>query len=122
MILSIHTYSPFAWAHDGTGSYTGNGGIRTDLSRVNDNATRLRVPVILSEWGSVNNGRDGNLDQRVQHAYDYAAEAREYGMATFWWDSGHMGTGGHGFGLFDRQTRGIHFPAVIDAIMRAYNK
>jgi endoglucanase len=122
LILAIHTYSPFEWAHDGKGTYSGADNIRSDLRAVSAQAERLGVPVVLSEWGSINNGQAGNLDQRVQHAYDYVSIAREFGMATFWWDTNNTSGGqdSHSFGLFDRQTRAIHFPAIVDAIMRAY--
>jgi endoglucanase len=121
MILAVHTYSPFAWAHDGRGEYTNSNRICTYLNRVAENATRLGVPVILSEWGSVDNGTDVNIAQRVQHATDYVSIAREHGMATFWWDSGNpQGGGAHAFHLFNRRTGAKLFPQVIDAILKAH--
>ncbi|MCL2225468.1 MAG: cellulase family glycosylhydrolase [Defluviitaleaceae bacterium] len=120
ILLAVHTYSPFQWAHDGQGNYAGPSAIRTDLRRVADHAQRLGVPVVLSEWGSVNNSQPGNLEQREQHAYDYVSIARELGMATFWWDNNiYSGNRTHGFGLLDRATGNLHFPTIIDAIMRA---
>ena len=89
-ILSVHTYSPFWWAHDGRGSYEGDEAIRNDLERVADYAHQLGVPVILGEWGSV---RRNDHDQRVTHANDYVRIATEMrnrekpvAMACFWWD------------------------------------
>jgi endoglucanase len=121
IILAVHTYSPFGWAHDGNGSYEGADRIRRDLTRVNNNATRLGVPVVLSEWGSVNNGQADNLEQRVQHAADYIGIAREFGMATFWWDTGSTSSNRtHSFGLFNRRTGEKHFPTIIDSIIKAY--
>lgn len=120
IIMAIHTYSPFAWAHDGRGEYGGDDEIRPALERVAGHAERLGVSVILSEWGSINNGEEGNLEQREQHAYDYVRIARELGMATFWWDNNQGGAGTHGFGLFNRATNEIIFPTIIDAIIRAY--
>ncbi|MCL2577504.1 MAG: cellulase family glycosylhydrolase [Defluviitaleaceae bacterium] len=120
IIMAIHTYSPFAWAHDGRGSYTGPDRIRRDLNRVDGFARQLGVPVILSEWGSINNGAADNLTQREQHAYDYVTIAREFGMATFWWDSNvSKSTGDLPFGLINRRTGEIEFPTIVDAIMRA---
>jgi endoglucanase len=89
-ILSVHTYSPFGWAHNGHGQYGGDGEIRSDLERVADFAANLGIPVILGEWGTLSNN---NHNQRVQHAGDYirlATDMRNRSnpvvMACFWWD------------------------------------
>jgi aryl-phospho-beta-D-glucosidase BglC (GH1 family) len=134
IILAVHTYSPFAWAHDGIGSYTGPGtgspeSIQASLDRVQAHATRLGVPVILSEWGSVMSGTNAalNLAQRRQHAHDYVSFARARGMATFWWDNNNSGTSGsHRFGLFRREnnaatSRTVVHPTIIKAIIDAHN-
>jgi endoglucanase len=82
-ILSVHTYSPFGWAHNGNGSYGGDGDIRADLERVANRANALGIPVILGEWGSVARNEHS---QRVAHAGDYVRIAADYGMRAFWWD------------------------------------
>jgi endoglucanase len=131
IIMAIHTYSPFDWAHNGRGSY-GSGGndlarIRRDLDFVRTQARNLGVPVVLSEWGSVNAGQ---MSQRVTHAEDYVREARARGMATVWWDNASADTRAneHGFGLFSRRAphapslsyggQTYNFQQIIDAIMR----
>ncbi|MCL1832148.1 MAG: glycoside hydrolase family 5 protein [Oscillospiraceae bacterium] len=90
-ILSVHTYSPFNWAHNGSGSYNGDGDIRYDIERVAERAGAMGVPVIFGEWGTV---QRTNHDDRVRHASDYlriATEQRNTGskvvMACFWWDN-----------------------------------
>jgi endoglucanase len=119
LILSIHVYSPHAWAHDNRGTYGGEAAVRRDLERVQRNAQALGLPVILGEWGSV--GTAENLSMREQHAYDYVRVARELGMATIWWDNGQSGnSGNHTFGVFNRRTREMTRPTIIDAIMRAH--
>jgi len=122
IILAVHTYTPFRWAHDGEGEYhysRGAAEIRNYLARVDRHARMLGVPVILSEWGSVNNGNPNNLAQRAQHAYDYTSIARSHGMATFWWDNGATGDdGNHTFALFDRATGEVIHPEIIDGIIR----
>jgi endoglucanase len=126
IIMAIHTYSPFSWAHNGIGSY-GSGGqdlarIRSDLDFVRQNAIRLRVPVVLSEWGST---AASQISQRNQHAEDYVREARARGMATVWWDNNGTSTEieGHGFGLLDRRTTVPRpaFASIVAAIMRGRN-
>jgi endoglucanase len=131
LILSIHTYAPFNFAHENrepfTWSTTGSGDsgpaqIITYLNRVRDRARELNMPVILGEWGSV---RHNEGPSRVAHAEFYANAARERGMAGVWWDDGGN------FRLINR-TNGVPFvePAttggrpggdsrlIVDAIMR----
>lgn len=120
VIMAVHTYSPFNWAHNGQGEYGGADEIRPHLERVAGHAEDLGVSVMLTEWGSINNGEEGNLEQREQHAYDYVRIARELGMATFWWDNNAFGAGSHGFGLFNRATREVILPTIIEAIVQAH--
>jgi endoglucanase len=119
IILSVHTYSPFRWAHDGIGSYGSDGlsAIRRDLDRIQARADALGIPVILGEWGSI---AAGELSERVQHAEDYVREARARGMATVWWDNGGTSTAerGHGFALLNRRENAWAFPEIVAAMLR----
>ncbi|MCL2697886.1 MAG: cellulase family glycosylhydrolase [Oscillospiraceae bacterium] len=95
LILSIHTYAPFDFAHE-PGSPTawsptgiGAGGpsqIHDNLNRVAARAQQLGMPVILGEWGSIHVNNDPA--SRALHAEYYARAARDLGMAMFWWDDG----------------------------------
>ncbi|MCL1788197.1 MAG: glycoside hydrolase family 5 protein, partial [Defluviitaleaceae bacterium] len=108
IVWSVHTYSPFNWAHDGRGTYGGPGQIAGDLDNVLNNAQRLGLPVILGEWGSIHasvgDGADQALRniQRAQHAEDYTREARERGMVAVWWDNGGFTGTDHTFGIIRR--------------------
>lgn len=108
LVWSIHTYSPFRWAHDGRGVYEGAGDIVSALDNVQTNAERLGLPVLLGEWGSirVSIGEDADQDlrdyHRPQHAEDYIREARERGMVAVWWDNGGFTGSDHTFGLIHR--------------------
>jgi endoglucanase len=90
-ILSVHTYSPHGWAHNGQGSYGGASEVQRDLDRVANRAAELGIPVILGEFGTV--ARNSHSD-RVTHAHDYVRIATEMRgrssnpvvMACFWWD------------------------------------
>ncbi|MDR2558206.1 MAG: glycoside hydrolase family 5 protein, partial [Oscillospiraceae bacterium] len=135
IILAVHTYSPFNWAHDGLGTYAGALGIINDLNRVQNRANALGLPVILSEWGSIETARragspvtNGTAEeqavrntQRPTHAEDYIREAKERGMVSVWWDNGGFGSGGHSFGIIRRNSPhniSDNHQNVIDAIMR----
>ena len=96
IILSVHTYSPFSWAHDGSGTYSGKNAIINDLNRVRDRAQTLGIPVVLGEWGSI--FRSEPASDRERHADDYITAARERGMVAVWWDDGGN------FALINRQS------------------
>jgi len=124
IVWSIHTYSPFAWAHDGRGTYDGPRRIVTDLNNVQTNANRLGIPVILGEWGSISRymGNDPDQDlrdsQRPIHAEDYVREATNRGFPTIWWDNGGFTGGAHTFGIIRRMyPHEIAYQAVVDGIM-----
>ncbi len=109
IIWSLHTYSPFNWAHDGKGSYPGLALITEALDEVAKNAKRLGIPVVLGEWGStrasVGPDRDEELRnrQRPIHAEDYVRAAAERGMPAVWWDNAGFGGGGtHSWGIIQR--------------------
>ncbi|MCL2071948.1 MAG: cellulase family glycosylhydrolase [Oscillospiraceae bacterium] len=111
IILSVHTYSPFNWAHDGNGTYGGVTAIRSDLDRVKVRADELGVPVILGEWGSVS--RSSPASDRARHADDYVTAARERGMVAIWWDNGSD------FGIITRPApHTVQHPAITAGIVR----
>jgi endoglucanase len=94
LVMSVHVYSPHAWAHDGIGSYGSAGAaqITTDLGRVADTAAARGVPVIMGEWGTL---ARLSHSSRVTHAYDFTRAAADLGvrstnpvvMRTFVWDT-----------------------------------
>ncbi|MCL2018340.1 MAG: cellulase family glycosylhydrolase [Oscillospiraceae bacterium] len=117
--LSIHTYSPFAWAHEGQGTYNKNT-ITTDLTKVKARADALSIPVVLGEWGSVNGTGSSRAADRAEHAKDYITAARNLGMKAVWWDDGSAVTIQDGFGLIQRATpHTLLHPAITAAIAEA---
>jgi endoglucanase len=124
IILAVHTYSPFNWAHDGIGNYGGISTITGDLNRVRDRANVLGLPVILSEWGSVSESEPAGA--RAQHASDYVFAARERGMVAVWWDNGQGSASSHGFGLIARRrinnAHEIFHPGVIAGIRQGLTR
>jgi len=117
IVLSMHTYSPFEWAHNGNGTYGGLSSIESDLDNVQERADALGVPVILGEWGSVSTSTPAGA--RATHASDYVFAAKERGMVAVWWDNGAGASGTHGFGLINRRPQTSHevfHPAVVAGI------
>ncbi|TVR50264.1 MAG: glycoside hydrolase family 5 protein [Puniceicoccaceae bacterium] len=127
IVWSLHTYSPFPWAHEGRGVYPGLDSITGVLDTVLENAERLGIPVLLGEWGSIHASRGPDADQELRnrqrpiHAEDYVRAARERGMPVVWWDNGGFGGAAHSWGLVRRShphdVSELH-QEVIDGIMR----
>jgi len=124
LALSLHAYSPFSWAHDGWGAYAGwKSALEADFNRIQTRAGNLNMPVVLGEWGSVNN--INNVDntsaaQRATHARDYVFMAVSRGMAPIWWDNANQlgrneqhPISTHGFGLIARAAPHNPFYAEI---------
>jgi endoglucanase len=127
LIWSIHTYSPFRWAHDGRGTYENYDEIVNALDNVQRNAERLGLPVLLGEWGSIHASIGSDYDQelrneqRPQHAEDYIRIARERGMVSVWWDNGGFSGSEHTFGIIRRSYPHPAFDwhqQIINGIMR----
>ena len=115
--MSIHSYAPFEWAHDGIGDYHGKYDIATDLDRVKARADALGVPVLLGEWGSIAMSHPPMM--RSRHAEDYVTQARLRNMVTIWWDNGNPAVDSHGFGIINRAApHNVIYPHVVEGIMR----
>jgi len=118
LIVSLHTYYPWAFAGDPMG--TADFGSAADLAAMNSELDRIVSltiakghAVVLGEWGSLDKA---NTAARVTQASAYVAAARKRGFALVWWDNNVTGSAA-GFGLLNRKTLGWYFPEVRDAIM-----
>jgi len=126
IIMSVHTYAPFEWAHNGKDTYKGASSMQWDFSSIEQAAQRLDIPVILGEWASIATAT-GSADQelrdsqRVEHAEDFVREASRRGFVCIWWDNGGFNEGDHSFGIIRRdyphEVNDIS-QEIISAIMR----
>ena len=130
LIVSLHMYSPYAFAlHAGGNSVRdwseddpeSTGSIIWGLDLAYETFVSRGIPVIMGEMAAIN--RD-NLESRVAWTYFYVREARARGISCIWWDNGMVGiTAGPGsvdhFGLYNRRSREFPFPEIIDAMLRA---
>ena len=107
IIMSVHTYAPFEWAHNGVGTYNGVSSMQWDFDSIGQAAQRLGIPVVLGEWASIATAT-GSADQelrdsqRPQHAEDFVREVLSRGFACIWWDNGGFNAGEHSFGIIRR--------------------
>jgi endoglucanase len=131
IIWSVHSYAPFAWAHDGQGDELTPvlyNNIADDFNDIKTKADNFGVPVVLGEWGSVAYAFQGeqsvrNLNRPLQ-AEAYVQMAVERGFVPVVWDNGGFRGTGHTFGLIHRpyphDTESAYFGSfqpIIDAIM-----
>jgi endoglucanase len=120
IIISLHTYYPWAFSGDSAG--TAEFGSAADLSAMNTELDRIASltikkgrAAIIGEWGSLDKG---NTPARVTHAQAYAAAVRQRGLVPIWWDNNVIGADA-GFGLLNRSTLTWYYPEIKDALAAA---
>ena len=133
IMAEFHFYDPWSFAGEGRNSW-GKGGPTNDRwgqeEWVDDIFGRLKttfsdngIPVIMGEYGAVNN-KAGYSDTRRYYVEYVTKAARQNGILPIWWDNGFDGIdGGEAFALFDRQNGNVVLHQdLIDAIMRGVNE
>jgi len=122
IILSLHTYYPWAFSGDSAG--TAAFGSNADLAAMNSELDRIVSltiakgrAAIIGEWGSLDKG---NTAARVVHAQAYAGAVRKHGLVPIWWDNNVTGADA-GFGLLKRSTLSWYFPEIKDALAAGAN-
>ena len=85
------------------------------MDNIYDKFTSKGITVIIVEFGSMHKK---NLEQRVEFAVVYIANARARGITCCWWDNNAFLGDGELFGLVDRASLKWHFEEVVDALMK----
>ncbi|MFA6938372.1 MAG: glycoside hydrolase family 5 protein, partial [Treponema sp.] len=128
LMLEVHNYDPqaFCWSDATWTKMTAvwdeerfSSDLISTFNRMQSYATKLNVPIIIGEWGSVKkllpNSTEYNDEERAKHAEFFISETVKRNIKCFWWDCGD-------FALIDRKVpEQIHKP-VINAIITAANK
>lgn len=119
IIVSVHAYSPYNFALNKSGTSEWNNDTY-DIDKLMSDLKSLfidkGVPAIIGEFGAMNKD---NEDERVAWATYYLSAAKEIGVPCVWWDNGAFSGGGELFGLFNRYTGEVEYPALLDAMMKA---
>lgn len=106
VILSVHAYSPYDFAMNGSGStdFTDNDRKSLDsfFSDLNKYFISKGRAVIIGECGCINKG---NSEDRLEWVDYFIKGAGKYGISCFWWDnnSSPSQTGSETFGIYDRK-------------------
>lgn len=128
LMAEIHFYDPWNYAGEGKGSW-GIGGPANDNwgqeAWVDELFGKLKVkfvdngvPIILGEYGAVNN-KNGYDDSRRYYVEYVTKAAKENGILPIWWDNGNDSSSGEAFALFNRNTYEKLHTDIHEAIMRA---
>ena len=128
LMMEIHFYDPWNFAGSGNGDW-GQTGTHTDgwgqEAWVDDIFGRIKakfvdngIPVILGEYGAINN-KNGYDDFRRYYVEYVTKAAKENGLLPIWWDNGYDGSSGEAFSLFNRYAYTKLHEDIHEAIMRA---
>lgn len=122
IILSVHAYTPYAFALQEGGvntfNYKGNQASEIGLfmNSLYDNYITQGIPVVIGEFGA--RDKDGNTQARVDYASDYIALASARGITCCWWDNHAFKGNGELFGLFDRRNLVWPYPEIVEGMVR----
>ncbi len=122
VIVSIHSYAPYNFAHDYTTETTFDKFNPKDTVPI-DSALDIAYnywikngqAVIIGEYAS----RDKkNLEARLEWLEYYLEKATNYGIPCIWWDTGQaVSDTTNTFAIFNRRKLEWYFPEIVEKIM-----
>ena len=119
IIIAVHAYTPYLFTYDADGGYsdwdTSKGAdIRSMGNTLNTKFVLAGIPVVVSEFGSVNKK---NTQDVINWITDYMGTMNKYGIKCFWWDNGLYTSNGENFGLLNRKTLKWFNQDIADALI-----
>lgn len=122
IIVSVHAYTPYAFALQDSAQSTFDVNSRKDQSDIDTLMRRLYqayvangIPVVLGEYGA--RDKNGNRQARADFTAYYVAAATAHGIPCFVWDNNAFTGSGELFGLLDRKTLAFAYPEIVKSIM-----
>ncbi|GHU70314.1 endoglucanase [Clostridia bacterium] len=118
VLVSIHAYEPYEFAlkMDGTDKFPEMNNLGDVFDRIDSKFISKGIPVIMDETGAMN--KNGNLEDRIAWANEFAAQAARVGVPVVLWDNGVTDIKkGESFGLIDRRTFEWVFPEIVEAFL-----
>lgn len=115
LIVSVHAYLPYEFAQGGqTAEWDAEDPDDTEkidelMERIDRLFLRRRIPVMITEFGCID---QDNPDERLEWTQYYTGLAAEKGVGYIWWDSGGE------FRLIDRETNEWTQPQLADLLVR----
>lgn len=125
--LSVHMYSPYAFAMEDPGDTDFNQDHKNDLDywfgQLNTKFVSKGIPVVIGEMGATNKNNDAERTAWFQY---YLGKVKQYNMAALLWDNGKneiptSGSYDELFGFYNRTNQTWYFPDMITAAINARN-
>lgn len=122
IIVSIHAYTPYAFAlsDDLTARQfspddTSANDIIYLMDSIKTNFLDKGVPVIIGEFGARSKA---NEEIRGEWATFYVSQAKAIGVPCLWWDNGAFTGTGENFGILNRSSCTWEYPLVVEGLMK----
>lgn len=130
LVLSVHFYDPWPFAGEGSSPAWGNGAPGADSWGQEDHVVnqfdalettyvKNGLPMIIGEYGAVN--ATGSESYRRYYMEFVTQAACQRGIVPIYWDNGGIGSGPDSFGLFNRTSKAVVFPDILQAMFRGCN-
>ena len=121
VIISVHAYSPYNFALNGSGPASFTDSDKAELERFFSDLNSIFISkgraVIIGETGAT---YKKNNDDRIAWAKVFFGGARQYGIPCFLWDNNAgLKSGAECFGYYNRSSGKWMHPEVTDAIIEA---
>lgn len=131
LIISLHAYTPYDFTYeDGRNLFYYDDSVASSIDWVfgviDKYFTSKNIPVIITEYGSVNKieGFDvipnPRYAENVKWVTKYLERAKQSGIPCVWWDNGYHFSGNELFGIFNRSDCSWYAPDLVEAIMNVY--
>lgn len=111
LIVSVHMYTPHSFCQEEDGDREWDTGhtkerISTTLQEMDTLFVAQKIPVILTEFGSIDKD---NTEARIALAKHYREESRRCGIVCIWWDASE-------YAILDRESKTWKFPEIVEVL------
>ena len=134
LIVTIHFYDPYNFTGDATqkvwgdkalpGNWANENNVRNTFNSVRDKFVKNNIPVIIGEYGAVNQSGDAFAHRKYYMEY-VTKHAHDCGFVPFYWDNAGFGSGKEKFGLL-RRGNGSAYDSnateILGVMMKAVNQ
>ncbi len=137
IMVSVHYYAPWDFCGGGTSTSYSQWGKDSDPSKrapwdadetymagqfkkVYDKFVKAGYPVIIGEYGCINKSSNDTENTKFRAYYDktLCEYAKQYGCVPVYWDNGAVS---NSFGLFNRNTKTVVMPEIVEAIVSVFS-
>lgn len=122
IIISVHAYTPYAFALSGdfaARKFSPDDSSANDIIYLMDTLKTTFIdkgtPVIIGEFGA---RAKANEDIRAEWATFYVSKAKEIGVPCLWWDNGAFSGNGENFGILNRSSCTWEYPVIVEGLMK----